>query len=204
MSVPLPWLIACTIALLSLTLQLRAESRGPRWQVYLFKPLTTSVIVAAAVWQATQTPSRLAIAIVAGLLFSLAGDVFLMLPRDHFIAGLVSFLLAHVAYIIAFGLPHNGLYIVPYALAALVVLRLLWPHLGRLRLPVLVYISVIVLMAGCGAATRSLLATIGVTLFVASDATLALNKFRAPFASAQSIVMITYVFAQLCIGMSAA
>ncbi|MQB01909.1 MAG: hypothetical protein GEU78_16820, partial [Actinobacteria bacterium] len=38
----------------------------------------------------------------AALLFSLAGDVFLMLPRDLFVAGLVSFLGAHVCYIVAF------------------------------------------------------------------------------------------------------
>ncbi|NIW49240.1 MAG: lysoplasmalogenase, partial [Gammaproteobacteria bacterium] len=35
-----------------------------------------------------------------GLALSLAGDIFLMLPDEKFIAGLVSFLLAHLAYIL--------------------------------------------------------------------------------------------------------
>jgi uncharacterized membrane protein YhhN len=39
-----------------------------------------------------------------GLMFSLVGDVLLMLPGSRFfISGLVAFLLAHVAYIIGFG-----------------------------------------------------------------------------------------------------
>ena len=37
-----------------------------------------------------------------GLFFSLLGDIFLMLPRERFIPGLVSFLLAHLAYVIGF------------------------------------------------------------------------------------------------------
>jgi uncharacterized membrane protein YhhN len=35
-----------------------------------------------------------------GAIFSLGGDVFLMLPNEHFIGGLVAFSLAHLAYII--------------------------------------------------------------------------------------------------------
>ena len=39
---------------------------------------------------------------LAGLLFSLVGDVSLMLPNERFIQGLVSFLVAHLCYIVAF------------------------------------------------------------------------------------------------------
>ena len=42
MRVPLPWLVVTAITLVSLTFHLRAEYRGPRWQVYVFKPLTTA------------------------------------------------------------------------------------------------------------------------------------------------------------------
>src|SRR5207248_7365578 len=44
---------------------------------------------------------------VVALVFSLAGDVFLMLPRDLFVAGLASFLVGHVAYVV--GLVAHGL-----------------------------------------------------------------------------------------------
>ena len=40
--------------------------------------------------------------VVVGLVCSLAGDVFLMLPEERFVEGLVSFLLAHIAYVVAF------------------------------------------------------------------------------------------------------
>jgi uncharacterized membrane protein YhhN len=43
---------------------------------------------------------------VVALALSLAGDVFLMLPSDRFVAGLASFLLAHVAYVV--GLTVHG------------------------------------------------------------------------------------------------
>lgn len=40
--------------------------------------------------------------LIGALLFSLAGDVFLMLPGNYFIPGLASFLVAHVFYIALF------------------------------------------------------------------------------------------------------
>jgi uncharacterized membrane protein YhhN len=39
---------------------------------------------------------------VLGAVFSLGGDILLLLPKKYFLAGLISFLLAHVAYIIGF------------------------------------------------------------------------------------------------------
>src|SRR5207249_662545 len=41
------------------------------------------------------------------LVLSMLGDVFLMLPRDLFVAGLTSFLLAHLAYVVGFRV-HGG------------------------------------------------------------------------------------------------
>jgi uncharacterized membrane protein YhhN len=62
-----------------------------------------------------------------GLVFSLAGDVFLMLPKERFVGGLVSFLLAHIAYIIGFNdsiPPLNLVTLVVVILVGLVALRL--------------------------------------------------------------------------------
>jgi hypothetical protein len=47
-------------------------------------------------------PSPRALRLALGLIFSLAGDIFLMLPTDRFREGLASFLAAHVCYIAAF------------------------------------------------------------------------------------------------------
>src|SRR5438046_2187144 len=95
--------------------------------------------------------------VFAGLLCSLGGDVWLLFPRG-FVAGLFNFLVAHLLYIAAFapGGPWNAsawALLAPFALVSLATLRYLWPHLGRERAPVAVYVSVIALL-GCRAAGR--------------------------------------------------
>jgi hypothetical protein len=79
---------------------------------------------------------------------STAGDVFLMLPRDRFVAGLASFLVAHLCYVWAFsiGVPFGAapLLWLPYFAAGGLVVALVWPGLKpALRAPVLVYVIVI-------------------------------------------------------------
>lgn len=200
-------------ALVTAALEIRAEYRGPRAVVYVLKPLTTVLIVGVAVFGAPSLGERYAAAIVLGLLSSLVGDVWLMLD-DRFVQGLTSFLLAHVAYLVAFsdGVPLGTapLALVSYAAAALALVALLWPRLGALRVPVLVYVVVLVAMAWQAtaraivlASPASIAAAVGAALFVISDATLALRRFRAPFRSAQAITLSTYFLAQWLIAGSA-
>jgi uncharacterized membrane protein YhhN len=212
----MPTLILSPLIALAALATIRAEYRGPRRQVYLCKPLTTIAILALALARAVPEPRPYAVAILAGLTLSLAGDIFLMLPQDRFIAGLVSFLLAHIAYIVAFagtdGAPlsrRSALLLLPPLLHGVVVYRRLLPHLGALRLPVLVYMLVIVAMAWRAldrwATWRdgaSLAAALGALLFVASDSILAFDRFAGRFAPAQAIVLGTYFAAQWLIAIS--
>lgn len=69
---------------------------------YLFKPLTTALILLTALALLDPVSHLYRILIGGGLLFLLAGDVFLMLPDDFFLWGLVSFLVAHVFLIAVF------------------------------------------------------------------------------------------------------
>ena len=92
---------------------------------------------------------------------------------------------------------------------AALLLRLVWPGLGRLRLPVVLYSATIFLMVWQAWGWRwvidtpgSRLAAVGATLFMASDAVLALNRFRRPFRGAQAVIMLTYVAAQALIALS--
>jgi uncharacterized membrane protein YhhN len=141
--------------------------------------------------------------------------VFLMLPGDRFVAGLATFLVAHVAYIVAFRLDRtlalDPVLLVPYVVVALVVLGVLWPRLGKLRLPVIVYVVALVAMAWLAASRAEALGTrdamfaaVGAALFVISDGTLAVNRFRVRFRAAQAVVMTTYVAAQALIALSVA
>jgi alkenylglycerophosphocholine hydrolase len=66
---------------------------------YLAKPLTMVVLIAAALVLDPVDGTQRWWFVVA-LVLSLAGDVFLMLPRDLFVPGLASFLLGHVAYVV--------------------------------------------------------------------------------------------------------
>ena len=202
------------LVVVSATAHLFAWYRGIKWLEYLAKPLTTTLlIVIALLLPASDSAYRTLI--VAGLICSLAGDVFLMLPGHHFVAGLVSFLMAHLAYIAAFrigaGFGVRPILLLPFLVPAVVLLRLLWPHLQRLRVPVVVYVTVLVAMAWQAAARATELGTaaawsaaVGAAFFVVSDATLALNRFRHPFRAAQAIVMSTYVLAQALITFSIA
>ena len=209
----MPTAILSTLVLATALFTIRAEHEGDRPRVYIFKPLTTALLILVALQSGHETAAAYKPLIVAGLLCSLAGDVFLMLPRDRFVAGLVSFLFAHLFYVAAFTLDGGR---APRARAALplvvygaVMLRLLWPRLGRLKAPVVVYVAVILLMAW-QAANRwlasgdggSASALVGALLFVASDSALAWARFRGGFGGAQAVVLGTYFAAQWLIALS--
>ena len=76
-----------------------AVARGSTVGIYVFKPLTLVLMIAAALALDPTSDAARAWFVVA-LVLSLLGDVFLMLPSDAFVAGLSSFLLAHVAYVV--------------------------------------------------------------------------------------------------------
>lgn len=201
------------LALSTALLHFFADDQGRQWLVYWAKPATTSFLLFIAL--AAPPPARpfYQVTIVAGLLFSLAGDIFLMLPSDRFLAGLVSFLLAHLCYIGAFALVLPtwvlSLWGLPVLFFAGSIYWLLRPHLGTMQLPVLLYMAIIVLMAWLAVTLFvqrgewwTLSAAVGAILFVISDATLALNRFRKPFRGAQLIVLGTYYLAQWLIALS--
>lgn len=186
---------------------------GRAWQRYLFKPLTTVLILGVALTVPAPFSEFYRWMVAAGILFSLGGDIFLMVPQDRFVLGLASFLVAHIFFIVAYN-SRTGFHVTwwllaPYAIFAAVLFYLLWPHIGAVRIPVVVYGLVLMLM-GWQAAEQwwvvrdlsTLLAMAGAILFLLSDGTLALNKFRAPVAHANLIVMTTYYAALLLIAWS--
>jgi uncharacterized membrane protein YhhN len=202
-------------ALTAAVLHVRAELRGPRWQVYLCKPLTTGLILALALSLPGESAAGYRTLIAAGLVCSLAGDVFLMLPSDRFLAGLASFLVAHGIYIAAFastaGFASSLPALLPVAAVAGILLRVLWPRLGSARWPVVAYVGVITAM-GWQALSQWLAAgepwaacaLVGAGLFLASDAVLAVDRFRGAFPAAPLAVLGTYYPAQYLIALSVA
>lgn len=155
-----------------------------------------------------------------GLIFSLAGDSLLLWQRRFFLPGLLSFLLAHVCYIIGFNLslPAFNLWTVIF----IVLVAMLWLRGYRvvrrqmdqaaknkpMRLPVTVYMLVISLMVLSALLcltkadwtfNAALLVSLGGGMFLLSDFLLALQHFGRPIVKGHLMVMMTYHMAQLAI-----
>lgn len=196
-----------------------AVARAQKRVEYVVKPGTLIlVIIAALLLMRGAADERLALFFMLGLCFSLAGDVFLMLPGERFfIPGLISFFVAHVFYIIGLNptLPPLGSVIVLIVVAALGVL--LYTRIAAslrqkgeqaMRVPVGAYATILSLMLFSAWATlfrpawpaaARLTAIVGATLFFASDSMLAWNKFVKPSHTLHVLVMVTYHLAQFAL-----
>jgi uncharacterized membrane protein YhhN len=200
-------------ALISAVLATWSEKRSRRRVHLVAKPLTTGLIIAVAAVAALPLPAAYKTLVLAGLCFSLLGDIALMFPEKWFTAGLVAFLAAQVFYILAFkplpGHPISAGTFLPFVLFGLLMFFLLAPKLGPMKIPVFVYIAAITLMAGFAAGrfvdrggTKPLLAFAGAVLFLVSDSVLAYNRFARKVPAAQAIILGTYFPAQLLIALS--
>ncbi len=176
---------------------------------FVFKPLATLVVMAYA-WQRGHDNPTVRRWVLTGLCFSLAGDIFLMWPQQGFLPGLVSFLLAHLAYLVAFTrvvrFAATPWVFVAYAALALLILSQLWPGVpGALRLPVVAYVVALACMAAQAAVVWRAAASGGAVLawggllFMSSDALLATNKFGGGLPMASLWILSTYWAAQWCI-----
>lgn len=189
-----------------------ARAGSPTWR-YIFKPLTTVLMLMLTLTLPAPVSSLYRGLVAVGILFSLGGDIFLMLPRDAFIWGLVSFLVAHLFYISAYvsrvGWQLNWLLLALFVIYVVLLLYLLLPHVGAVRIPVILYALVLMTMGWQAAAlwvavrdVAALLAMVGALLFIVSDSFLALDKFRAPLPQRDLLIMSTYDGALLLIAWS--
>ena len=159
------------------------------WGRVLTKPAASLCFIAVAL-AAGATDSSYGRWVLVALVLSAVGDVALLgAARPAFVGGLVSFLLGHVAYTVAFAA--RGIHLGWSALAALlaiapfvVVLRWLLPHAGALRVPVVAYAAVISTMVAAAVGTvgeegdaRIVVAALA---FYVSDLAVARDRFVAP------------------------
>lgn len=185
-----------------------AKLRANRALEYLTKPATlVALIVAAGVLDPTVDAHTRRAWFVAALICSLAGDVFLMLPRDLFVPGLAAFLVGHVFYVVGFWT--HGPAALPLAIAIVVVVVLVAPlgyriltaiaasgEPAELRVAVAGYMVVISAMLATALATGNVLAGLGAALFVASDSMIAWDRFASRFSWAPVAIMVTYHLGQ--------
>ncbi len=207
-----PYLLASAAILLA-AISIWSDRRK-RWiLVYVFRPLTMLVLIYLACAATTPQTAFYKYLVVAGLVFSLLGDIFMMLRRKKFTAGLASFLAAQLIYAAAFwsGIHRPLLFwpLLPLAFYALPVGFKIIPRTGRMKIPVLVYISAIIAMAWLAwerslqlQEVKAFFALAGAVLFVVSDSVLATNRFVRPLRWAQVLILGTYFPAQLLIALS--
>ncbi len=178
----------------------------------LSKPLASVGFLGLAV-AAGATATVYGRAVLVALALSWLGDVLLLSAKSRpFLLGLVAFLLAHLAYAVAFVAYGQDL---AWSLAALLalaapgffVLRRLGPHLPvAMRLPVKAYVAVITVMVALAASTfaaggeASLL--IGAAAFYLSDLAVARDRFVTPGLVNRALGLPLYYFAQLCLAWS--
>lgn len=183
------------------------------------KPL---LLILLMVWYIASSRNKnqpLSIMLLAALIFSWGGDVLLMGTGDlYFMLGLGSFLLAHVFYIFTFRQFRNedetnalqGLqrirFAFPIVLFGTGLVIILYPNLGGLTVPVLIYAGVLTVMVlnalfRFGQTNASSFAYVfgGAILFMVSDSILAINRFLEPIEGAGIWIMLTYIAAQFFI-----
>ena len=161
----------------------------------VFKPLTMVLALAYVVRAGGHG------LLLAAFVFSLVGDVFLMLP-GRFIPGLVSFLVAHLFFVALFkrGVPWfaSRRALACTLGAAALMYAVLFPNLPPvLKVAVACYALVIAAMAAQAIGRGPLGVAAGAVLFMLSDSLLAINKFAVPLPMAQFFVLATYYAAQL-------
>lgn len=179
----------------------------------VFKPLTMLVAMAVVFAHAQRTGGlrRSGVLLLGALALSLAGDAFLMFP-GYFIPGLVSFLLAHLAYIALFRQDAPWFASRRALVATLGIGVAMYAFLWQgglpaaLRAPVAAYVLVIALMAAqaIGRATvqrgrAAFAVALGAGFFMLSDTLLAINRFVSPLPMSQVWVLSSYYAAQVLI-----
>ncbi len=181
------------------------------------KPLIVLLLIA---YYVVATPYRSGIALLA-LGACWAGDVALMfVPVDPvwFMIGLGSFLVGHICYVVTyrqFRWESSGgelmtvqkiRFSMPIVLAGTGLIVVLYPVLGALRVPVMLYALAIIVMVmngmfryGRTSSASFWLVFAGAVMFMISDSILAINKFLMPIDLAGFWIMTTYISAQYLI-----
>jgi len=153
----------------------------------------------------------------SGLIFSLLGDIFLLLRPRFFIAGLTSFLLAHLCYVTGFlhgKIVFNILIFLPITFVIMLGV-LIYPRIvcsvrrkienRKLTIPVILYMFTITSMLFFAQLTwfkpdwgflSAVSVSLGAFLFTISDSVLAINKFSKPLHYSNFLIMFTYHLGQ--------
>lgn len=204
------WGLLCLTLLIALA-DWVAVAADRRPAEYALKP-ATMVALGAVVLALDLPDGQLRWWYLAAIVASLAGDVFLMLPETAmdpepaFVAGLGSFLVAHLLYVIGMIiLGVSGGALAVGAAVALVVIATVGRRVvigakatdRRLFAPVMAYVAVIAVMIATSFGTGIVVGIVGALLFGLSDSVIGWTRFLRDFPRSRVLVMVTYHLGQV-------
>jgi uncharacterized membrane protein YhhN len=191
------------------------------WLDYLCKPLIMISIGGHFLINSKNIDEKIVRIAAVAFLFSLFGDTFLMFTDKrmiYFMLGLVSFLLAQVAYSLLFlrsvkisgnepFLPGNLFWLIGYLAYGSIVYIALYNHLDVvLKIASFAYMTALLGMSALALnrfkavnTSSFFLVFAGSVLFVISDSIIAVDKFLTPILWDKLLVMATYIAAQYLI-----
>ncbi|TME93079.1 MAG: lysoplasmalogenase [Chloroflexi bacterium] len=208
---PVAWALLAITGLVAVA-DWAAVARPLRRLEYAAKPAVMAGLIGVALVMHPVSNTERAF-FIAALVLGLASDVFLMLPKDMFLMGLVAALIEHVTYIAGFRARdfHGGLFLVASLIALVSVAIFLPPILRALRttkpklvVPVIAYVVVFVVMVASAGGSGSLIALAGALLFLYSDALLAWYRFVKPLSWGRFANIIAYHSGQALLVLSLA
>lgn len=183
---------------------------------YVVKP---AVMICLFIWLYLNTGLQgLTLWFGVGILFSLAGDILLMISLERmFMFGLIAFLLAHISYLVGFQnelmtvTAWSFILILILSISAVRVMRRIVSAIrtkGQIRLvnPIILYSIVITVMLYAAMTTisnpewrtsASFFVSVGAFLFYLSDLILAWNKFVSPIKNGRMLNIAAYHLGQI-------
>lgn len=207
---PLGW-AAVGLAVVAGAAHLLAEGAGETLWALTAKPVPVLLLLA---WVLSAGSSPLKWPLALGLALSAVGDVVIQRPGG-FLAGLVFFLLAHLAYTTGFWRSRPAWHLsraVPFLIFAGLMGAWILPGANGLAIPVSIYVLAISCMMWRASALvgapnlapfAGRVALAGALLFAASDSLIAIHRFVAPLSWASVPIMLTYWLGQAGIAAAA-
>ncbi|MFS1537401.1 MAG: lysoplasmalogenase [Candidatus Phlomobacter fragariae] len=188
-------------------LYIDAAYRGPKWQCWLFRPVTLLLLVFWA-WSADITdPSGYLI--MAGLFVMLIADSWQMLSSERLLPTIFLLSLSYLLYTISFAMQVNLTFYLPLLaillILSIIVLIIIWAP-GSLRAPAIFLLSMSFIMAWTAgeqyfglAREHNFSIMIGAFLLFIANSIWLIANFRYPFKASKATITACYFIGQFLI-----
>ena len=213
------FLITLLLLFITFFLLIKAALNRDKKGIYIFKPFSTILILAICLWSLSRPNVNISYTaiIAAGLIFSLGGDIALILPlAKAFFIGLLFFILTHLIYGLGFTWFNGFFWQDTFSAAIIVALSTiiyvyLYPSLGKMKLAAAFYVLIISFMVWRAVSVRfgtvfspiqAGLIISGAILFYMADTLEAFYRFKNQIVRLRAVYLSFYYAGQLLISLS--